>query len=98
MGVNIAYAGDRKIAVDLLRFILKQGVKPKALFVSSDEKASHDDELIGLCSHLDNSKIFRGKEFKEENSVVKLNRLELDYIISIHFPYVYPKEILDIPE
>jgi len=97
MDINIAYAGDRKIAVDLLRFILKEGVKPKALFVSSDKKASHDDELIELCSHLDNSKIFRGKEFKEENSVEELKSLKLDYIISIHFPYIYPKDILDLP-
>jgi len=98
MSIEIAYAGDRKIAVDILRFIFEKGVEPKALLVSSRKKASHDQELIDLCNHLEPSRVFRGNNFKKDSSIEELRSLELDYIISIHFPYIYPKKILDIPE
>lgn len=97
MSIKIAYAGDREIAVDVLRFIIDQGIKPEALFVSSGEKATNDDELISLCDHLDPSKILKGDDFKKDENIDMLERLDLDYIISIHFPYIYPKTVLDIP-
>ena len=97
MGINIAYAGDREIAVEILRFIIYEGVKPRALLVSSGKEASHVDELIDLCDHLDSSKIFRGNEFKKDENIKILKELDLDYIISVHFPYIYPKKVLDIP-
>lgn len=98
MDIRLAYAGDRKIAVDILEFILKKGVEPKALMVSSKKKASHDQELIDLCDHLEDSKILRGNEFKKDTNIDGLRGLDLDYIISIHFPYIYPKSVLETPE
>ncbi|MFW6376306.1 MAG: formyltransferase family protein [Thermoplasmatota archaeon] len=98
MSINIAFAGDRKISVDILKFIIEEGVLPEALFVSSRDKASHDKDLIDICDHLDDSKIFRGDEFKREENVSSLKKSDLDYIISIHYPYMYPKEVLDIPK
>lgn len=98
MSVNIGYAGDREISVDILKFIKNKGVKPKALLISPEKKASHGQELIELCSHLEESSIFKGDEFKKDKSIKKLQSLDLDYIISIHFPYIYPKSILDIPK
>jgi len=98
MSINIAYAGDREIAVDLLDFIIKSDIVPKALFVSDDKEATHGQELINLCGHLDNSDISEGDEFKTDDNIKKLKDLDLDYIISIHFPHIYPKSILDIPK
>ncbi len=97
MDIRLAYAGDRKIAVDILEFILKKGVEPKALMVSSKKKASHDQELIDLCDHLEDSKILRGNEFKKDTNIDGLRGLDLDYIISIHFPYIYPRSVLNLP-
>lgn len=96
--MNIAYAGDRETAVDILRFIMNEGVEPKALLVPSEKRASHDQELIDLCGHLEVSRILKGDEFRRDEGIKKLETLDLDYIISVHFPYIYPRSVLDIPE
>ncbi len=98
MSINIAYAGDREIAVDILTFIIDNGVKPRALFVPPEKEASHNQELINMCNHLENSDISEGDEFRTDGNIKRLKDLDLDYIISIHFPYIYPKSILDIPK
>jgi len=98
MSVKIAYAGDRDISVKVLEYILQQEVEPLALFISSKKMASHDENLIKLCDHLDDSKILRASEFKKEENISKIEKLDLDYIISVHFPYIYPKSVLEIPE
>jgi len=96
--LRIAYAGDRDIAVKVLRFILDQNVKPLVLMVPDEEKSTHTENLAALCPHLNDKKILRGNEFKSEYGKDLLKKLNLDYIISIHFPYIYPKEILEIPK
>lgn len=96
--MRIAYAGDRDISVDVLKFILEQGVRPRALLLCSRKRATHADELLELCPFLDEGMIFRGTSFRNEENIEKLKELELDYIISIHFPYIYPKSVLDIAE
>lgn len=98
MSINIAYAGDRQISVDILRFILDEGVEPKSLLVPSREKASHYHNLIDMCDHLEPSKVLIGSEFKTDENISMLKELDLDYIISIHYPYIYPKKVLDIPK
>ena len=96
--LRIAFAGDRDIAVWCLEYILSQQIKPLALFVTESGKASHDDELISLCSYLDTDKILRGKEFREPQSVSLLEQLDLDYIICVHFPYIVPDKLLHLPQ
>ena len=95
---KIVYAGNRDISVWVLEFIIKQGVKPLALLIPDKEKATHAQELVKLCSHLNNSMILRGAQFREEGGVDLLNKLKPDYIISVHFPYIVPKECLIIPK
>ena len=95
--LRIAFAGDRDISVWVLRFLIQQGEKPLALCVSSDERASHADELIALCGHLSDQFIFRGRQFRQPDSLEMLRALDLDYIIGIHFPYLIPAQVLSIP-
>lgn len=96
MSIRVAFAGDRQIAVNALKFILKQGVKPLALLVPDGKIATHGDELIRLCSHLGRNKILSGHAFRTEAGVRLLKKLKLDYIISVHFPYIYPGKVLRI--
>lgn len=95
--IRIAYAGDRDISVWVLRFILEQGVKPLALMISDQKRASHAKELLELCSYLDKNRILIGKTFRSKYGVDLLRSLNLDYIIAVHFPYYFPKEVLEIP-
>jgi len=93
--MRYAFAGDRKISVTILKFIISKGYKPSALFISDSTKSSHCKELIEL-SGLTDDFIFRGNSFK--NSFEKLQTLNLDYIFGIHFPYIIPTEFLELPK
>lgn len=94
--MKFAFAGDRSISVDILEFIILDGYEPEVLLLPSEDEASHSEELLDLVD-LSEEKILRGKEFKSEEGKEILSKLDLDYIISIHFPHIYPGEVLDIP-
>lgn len=93
--LKFIYAGDREIAVTVLRFILEQGAKPQALMVP--EGGSHSAELIALCGHLDDSRIWRGKQFLEERSVKAMHDIAPHYLFGIHFPLIIPRNVLELP-
>ena len=98
MVLNIAFAGNRRISITVLEFLLGQGVKPKALIIPADADASHNAELTKLCSYLEPQFIIRGSDFKSKSTMTRLGDLNLDYLLSIHFPYIYPREFLEIPK
>ena len=90
------FAGDRDISVEILKFMMEGGYKPSALLVTEKSKASHADKLIKL-SGLKPENIFEGKSFTQQDTIAKLRAIEAKYIIGIHFPYIIPQEVLDIP-
>lgn len=95
MSVNIGYAGDRQIAVEILSFILEQGISPSLLLVSDAELKSHSDELVSLCKDIDLGNILTGSQIKDPRSIEKIKKMNLDYLICIHFPFIIPVEILN---
>lgn len=95
--MKYAFAGDRQLSCDVLKFIIENGHFPSGLLVSKGINTSHSKELQTL-SKLDSDLIFEGNDFKKPESIQKLKDLELDYIIGIHFPYIIPKEVLEIPK
>ena len=97
MSIKIGYAGDRFISVEILSFILEQGITPSVLLVSNLNRASHRDELISLCNHLDDSHIINGSEIRKPETIEKIKQENLDYLICVHFPYIIPSEILNLP-
>ncbi len=96
-GPRIAFAGDRDIGVAVLKFILRQGIPPLALLVSDAGQASHSAELAALCAYLQPEQIFRGREFRQAQGLAALRALNLDYIIGVHFPYLVPPPVLELP-
>ncbi|MFH0847386.1 MAG: formyltransferase family protein [Chloroflexota bacterium] len=90
---RIVFAGDRDIALWVLSFLVHEGVAPVALMLAG-EGASHTRQLLSLCPHLCPPDVFRGNEFKSKTALKHLRELKPDYIISVHFPYILPKEVL----
>lgn len=95
--LKVIFAGDRDISVWVLEYLLSAGVRPIALLIPSEDRASHAHELRSLCSHLSGDAILRGKQFRDDASVAYLKTLEPDLVVSVHFPYIIPAEILAIP-
>lgn len=94
--VRYAFAGDRDIAVWILDFLLAQSAAPLALLVPDAQRASHAGQLIARCDFLPPERVLRGGEFRTAQGLALLSALDVDYIISIHFPYVYPAEVLQV--
>ncbi len=93
---RFAFAGDRQLSVNCLRFLVDNGERPEALLVSSPARATHAEDLIELAD-LEGSKVIVGTGFREPHSVELLESLDLDYVIGVHFPYIVPAEVLEIP-
>ncbi len=93
---RIAFAGDRRVAVDCLGFLIDEGVEIAALLVASDGKTTHAS-LLEELSQLEEDRILVGTRFRDPDAVEMLRSLDLDYIIGIHFPYIVPDEVLEIP-
>ena len=95
--MDYIFAGDREIAVRVLGHLISQGALPSALLVSDAKKASHAEELIHLCKHLDNSRILAGDDFRKNKGIELMRNIKPDYIFGVHFPYLVPEEVLKIP-
>lgn len=95
--MRYVFAGDRYLSCEILKFLVENNQKPLALFVSENDKSTHNEELISI-SNLDDEFIFRGNEFKSEICLELLDGFSLDYIIGIHFPYIFPSKVLNIPK
>lgn len=96
--LRIAFAGDRDISVEVLDFILANGVRPLALLVPDRSSASHADELCRRCTFLTDDRVLFGVQFRTPLGISTLKKLDLDFIIAIHFPYIVPEEVLVIPK
>lgn len=96
-GPRIAFAGDRQLAVDVLDHLLHLGVRPEALLISSPHSASHAEQLTARCPDLAPDRIWPGTEFRQPPALTALRSLELDFLVSVHFPYLLPPEVLAIP-
>lgn len=93
--MKYAFAGNRRIAYNILKFIINEGYKPSALLlVDSSDISSSMRDLV----ELDESNIFIGKDSINLEMVHSLQMLDLDYIIGIHYPFIIPKEILTTPK
>jgi methionyl-tRNA formyltransferase len=95
--LRVAFAGDRAVAVEVLDHLLAAGVRPVALLVPSVGRASHASALIERCGHLDRSAVLTGAAFRQPQGVEVLRALDLDFLVSVHFPYLVPQVVLGIP-
>lgn len=94
---RFAFAGDRDIAVEVLRYLIDAGHRPLALFLRAKKKASHAEELRALCDHLDDDHVVYGTRFRRDEGLQLMRQLDLDYVVGIHFPYIVPPEVLELP-
>lgn len=96
--LRIAFAGDRNIAVRVLDYLTTEaGVHPVALLLPAESRVSHDRELLARCPDVTPDRVLRGRLSAEPRTLDLLRSLRLDYLISVHFPYLFPMEVLTVP-
>jgi len=91
------FAGDRDIAVWVLKGLINNGFFPSALLITDSTKASHARQLI-IVSGLSGDLVMEGKSFESSKEMALLYSIEPDYIIGVHFPYIIKENVLKIPK
>jgi len=94
---RVAFAGDRSVAVRVLDVLIEDDADVVALALSSPERASHDQALRKRCNHLSDEAVFRGSELCTPEAANQLISCAPDVLLSIHYPYLVPTSILEIP-
>ena len=97
LSTRIVFAGDRDVAVAVLRYLRAQGVAPLGLILPDPHEASHGHQLESLCPQLARERIWRGESFRLPPAIEAMASMDLDYVICVHFPLLIPKAILGIP-
>lgn len=96
--MNYAFAGDRQISCNILKRLMNKGYNPKYLLVTDGIGSTHAKELIKI-SKLSEDKIFIGSNvIKDQAKLALLKKENLDYIIGIHYPYIIPSQLLNLPK
>lgn len=94
--IRLAYAANRALGVKVLQLLNKNGIQPVALMVPSGPQ----DATIGkMKSMLEvGVPVIEGKSFRDAPAYSMLAGLGLDYVLSIHYPYLFTPELLRLPK
>lgn len=50
-----------------------------------------------MVARLPGVPVIEGKAFRERDALALMANLGLDYVLSVHFPYLFPPDLLDLP-
>jgi len=91
---RLVYAGNRQLGLRCLQLLLEADWQPCALLVADGRSA----ECAGdMCRLLPDVTALRGKVFRAPEGLAAIRDLNPDYILSVHFPYIVPEEVLAVP-
>ncbi len=91
---RIVYAANRKIGVQVLRLLRNANCIPVALLLPGDSEGDSNNQMLALTPGVP---VLKDKAFRTPEGKVLLASLRPDYILSVHFPYIIPREVLEIP-
>ena len=96
---RIALAANRHLGYQALHTLLDADIVPCALLLAKGRSADEwAENMASSVANLDvDVPIIRGKRFREAEGINELAALKPDYIISVHFPYIVPADVLAIP-
>ena len=90
---RVVYAGNRRIGMQGLRMLLQADLEVCALLLP----APGDDGVVEAMRQMASHVPILGKEFTSPEGISLLRSLAPDYILSVHFPYIFTEETLSIP-
>jgi|GEM_PF-244762 len=94
-GLRIAFAANRNIGLQALRLLLEHGIEPVVLVLPKSKTL--DPAVAEMQRTVPHVPVIHGKIFREPKGIEQLQALDLDYFFSVHFPYIIPQSVLDVP-
>lgn len=92
---RIGLAANRQIGCEVLELLLLRQLCPVVLLLPSGGSAG--PECDRMLQRLPGIPVLRGDSFRRPNGLKILREADLDYVLSIHFPYLIPQSVLSIP-
>lgn len=93
--MRIIYAcGNKKLSYDILIYMINLNLNPILFLFPKNRGTEWIQKIKNL---LPNIKFIEGIKFKNEDGINIIQEYEPDYIFSILFPYIFPEEIINIP-
>ncbi len=94
---RIGLAANRKVGHQALKLLQENGLAPAVLLVAKGKSADEwTNRMLEMVSPA--TPVICGNIFREPEGIRQLNELELDYVISVHFPYIVPQRVLALPK
>ncbi|MEM7314100.1 MAG: formyltransferase family protein [Planctomycetota bacterium] len=96
---RIALAANRHLGYQALHTLLDAGITPCAVLLAKGRSADQwADQMEQTVRNLDQDvPVIRGKQFREPEGITQIQAIDPDYIVSVHFPYIVPAEVLAVP-
>src|ERR1051325_3465201 len=94
--MRLVYAANPSTGVRGLALLRRAGVEPIALLLPSGAATSHNAELRAAVGSA--VPVLEGTVFKEPEGLSRPAALAPDYILSVHYPYLFTRSVLDIPK
>lgn len=94
--VRVVLCGDRQLAVESLRMLLEAAdTDVVAVVVSGPGRESHATALRSLAGA--GVPVLVGDDLRSVDGIATLTELQPDVLLSVHFPYLVPQAVLDLP-
>lgn len=91
---RIAFAANRNIGLESLQLLVANGIRPVAILVPHGKRI--EQRLVdSLQATVPQATLIQGRSFRSPEGVRQLRSLNLDYMLSVHFPYLIPRDVLD---
>ena len=95
----IGLAANRRLGFMCLQQLIAADLAPTTLLVSKGKSADMwTAKTVDLFERSCGGLVIQGKSFREPDGISRLGEQNLDYMISVHFPYIVPQAILDLPK
>jgi methionyl-tRNA formyltransferase len=89
-------AANRDIGYRVCQRLVDARMPPVALLVPPGPEADAA-AVAAMRRMIRDVPVLVGKSFREPAGIAELKAMDIDYLLSIHFPYILPAEVLDIP-
>lgn len=91
---KVIYAANRAIGARGLEILLEAGVDIVGLLLPAAPAGSHNEDMKRMAPH---AHVVEIAGFGESEALKELRLLACDYLLSIHFPHIFPRSVLSIP-